>query len=37
MTKNLRDAIYGLAVADALGVPFEFKNRGTFCCTDMIG
>lgn len=26
MTK-LRDAIYGLAVADALGVPFEFKDR----------
>ena len=26
MTK-LRDAIYGLAIADALGVPFEFKKR----------
>lgn len=29
MTK-LRDAIYGLAIADALGVPFEFKKRGDF-------
>ena len=36
MTK-LRDAIYGLAVADALGVPFEFKERGTFICKDMVG
>lgn len=36
MTK-LRDAIYGLAVADALGVPFEFKERGTFICQDMVG
>lgn len=36
MTK-LRDAIYGFAVADALGVPFEFKERGTFICDDMIG
>lgn len=34
---KLRDAIYGFAVGDALGVPYEFKNRGTFCCTDMIG
>ena len=34
---KLRDAIYGFAVGDALGVPYEFKKRGTFCCTDMIG
>lgn len=26
---KLRDGIYGLAIADALGVPFEFKKRGT--------
>lgn len=25
---KLRDGIYGLAIADALGVPFEFKKRG---------
>ena len=36
MTK-LRDAIYGFAVADALGVPFEFKKRGTFICSDCVG
>ena len=36
MTK-LRDAIYGFAVADVLGVPFEFKERGTFICKDMVG
>ena len=36
MTK-LRDAIYGFAVADALGVPFEFKERGTFICSDCVG
>lgn len=34
---KLRDAIYGFAVADALGVPFEFKERGSFCCKDMVG
>lgn len=34
---KLKDAIYGLVVGDALGVPFEFKERGTFHCSDMIG
>lgn len=34
---KLRDAIYGFAVADALGVSYEFKQRGTFKCTDMVG
>ena len=33
----LRSAIYGLAVGDALGVPFEFKKRGTFTCNGMTG
>lgn len=37
MIEKLKNAIYGLAVGDALGVPFEFKNRGEFRCTDMIG
>lgn len=36
MTK-LQNAIIGLAVGDALGVPYEFKTRDTFECTDMIG
>lgn len=34
---KLKDAIYGQAVADALGVPFEFNQRGTFQCVDMVG
>lgn len=37
MNKKLKDAIYGLAIGDALGVPYEFKVRGSFKCTDMIG
>ncbi len=34
---TLRDCIYGQAVGDALGVPYEFMRRGTFECTDMVG
>lgn len=34
---KLKDAIYGFAVADVLGVPYEFKQRGSFRCTDMVG
>lgn len=35
--KRYEDAIYGLAIGDALGVPYEFKNRGAFECTEMVG
>lgn len=35
--RTLRDAIYGFAIADALGVPFEFKARGSFKAVGMIG
>ena len=31
----MRACVYGLAVGDALGVPYEFRKRGTFCCDDM--
>ena len=31
------DAMYGLAIGDALGVPYEFKDRGSFECTEMVG
>lgn len=34
---TLRDYVYGQAVGDALGVPYEFRARGTFECTDMVG
>lgn len=34
---TIKDAVYGFAVGDALGVPFEFQKRGTFKCIDMIG
>ena len=33
----LRDAVYGAAVGDALGVPYEFNQRGAFECTGMVG
>lgn len=33
----MRPCIYGLAVGDALGVPYEFCERGTFECTGMVG
>lgn len=32
MAKRLRDAVYGLAVGDAVGVPYEFTRRGSFQC-----
>lgn len=37
MNSKLKAAIYGLAVADAVGVPYEFKPRGSFTATDMVG
>lgn len=37
MPATLRDCVYGQAVGDALGVPYEFQPRGTFQCTDMVG
>lgn len=34
---DLKSAIYGFIIGDCLGVPFEFKKRGSFHCTDMVG
>lgn len=31
------NGIMGLVVGDALGVPFEFRQRGTYKATDMVG
>lgn len=35
MNKIIYDAIMGFVVGDAVGVPYEFKTRGLFNCTDM--
>ena len=37
MKRTLCGCVYGQAVADALGVPYEFRLRGSFRCTDMVG
>lgn len=37
MKNKLKAAIYGLAIGDALGVPFEFMQRGSFQAVDMVG
>lgn len=37
LRRTVRDCVYGMAVGDALGVPFEFKPRGSFTCTEMVG
>ena len=37
MNSKLHDAILGLAIGDALGVPYEFEKRGSFLCTEMVG
>lgn len=34
---KLSDAVYGAIIGDALGVPFEFMERGSFESTSMIG
>ena len=37
MNNKLKDAIYGFAVGDALGVPVEFKQRGSYQLDKMVG
>lgn len=34
---QLKDGIYSLIVADALGVFYEFEKRGTSTCKDTVG
>ncbi|MCQ2203815.1 MAG: ADP-ribosylglycohydrolase family protein [Bacteroidales bacterium] len=31
--ETIRDALFGMAIGDALGVPFEFEERGSFVAT----
>ena len=33
---TVRDAVYGAAIGDALGVPYEGEERGAFECTGMV-
>lgn len=35
--EKLKACVYGMAIGDALGVPYEFMRRGTFRCTGMKG
>lgn len=35
--KKMHAAVFGLAMGDALGVPYEFQERGAFQCTGMTG
>lgn len=35
--QKLYDAVFGFVIGDALGVPYEFRKRGSFLCQDMIG
>lgn len=35
--RTLRDAVYGLAVGDALGLPVQFEERGSFHVEKMTG
>lgn len=37
LRRTVKDCVYGMAVGDALGVPYEFKPRGSFECTGMVG
>lgn len=35
MDQIIHNAIFGFIIGDAIGVPYEFKTRGLFKCTDM--
>lgn len=37
MKEKIKSAVYGFAIGDALGVPYEFKTRDTFRCVGMVG
>lgn len=35
--QQVQAVIYGLAIGDAIGVPFEFRERDTYTVKDMVG
>ncbi len=35
--RTLKDAVYGTAVGDAVGLPVQFEYRDTYHITDMVG
>ena len=35
--RSLKDAVYGVAVGDAMGLPVQFEARDSYNITDMIG
>ena len=37
LPRTVRDCVYGMAVGDALGVPYEFMPRGSLTRNDMTG
>lgn len=37
LNKKVQSVIIGGAIGDALGVPYEFKERDTYVATDMVG
>lgn len=37
MVNKFINSLLGHAIGDAVGVPFEFKQRGSFECKDMVG
>lgn len=34
---KFKRSVFGQAIGDAVGVPYEFKIRDSFVCTDMVG
>lgn len=35
--QKIKNSIRAYVIGDALGVPYEFRNKGTFNCTDFVG
>lgn len=35
LLRMVRDCVYGIAVGDALGMPYEFMPRGSFARDDV--